>query len=212
MNSGLSLALSQLTCSRGGRQLFQAVSCELGAGQWLYVGGVNGAGKTSLLRIVCGLSPPDSGSVLYNNTPIALQKERYWQDLCYLGHHNALQESLSVEENLRFAMALSGRRLTTEALQDALSRMGLAGRAKQLVRHLSQGQKRRVALTRLALSQARLWVLDEPYVAMDDSGIQTLARLIDDHLASGAMAVITSHQRVDIGARAARHLELHAAA
>lgn len=211
MDSTLSFTLSRLSGSRGGRQLFKQVNCQLHAGEWLYVGGVNGAGKTSLLRILCGLTPPDSGEVLFNNVSIARQKEHYQQDLCYLGHFNALQESLTVRENLGFAMALAGQLLDEAAFQNALLRLGLGGRGSLLVRHLSQGQKRRVALARLALSSARLWILDEPYVAMDDQGIGVLAGLIDEHLAKGGMAVITSHQRVPIGERAPRALDLCAA-
>lgn len=203
--------MSQLSGSRGGRQLFKQLSCQLLAGQWLYVSGANGAGKTSLLRILCGLTSADSGEVLFNDLPITAQKEQYQQDLCYLGHYNAVQESLTVRENLVFAVALAGRQLDESALQAALARLGLAGRASQWVRHLSQGQKRRVALARLALTTARLWVLDEPYVAMDEQGVAVLAELIDTHLAKGGMAVITSHQRVAIGQREPRVLELSAA-
>ena len=140
--------MSQLSGSRGGRQLFKQLSCQLLAGQWLYVSGANGAGKTSLLRILCGLTSADSGEVLFNDLPITAQKEQYQQDLCYLGHYNAVQESLTVRENLVFAMALAGWQLDESALQAALARLGLAGRASQWVRHLSQGQKRRVALAR----------------------------------------------------------------
>ncbi len=211
MDSALTFTLSQLSASRGGRLLFEHVSCELAAGEWLYVSGVNGAGKTSLLRILCGLTPADSGEVLFNNTPIATQKEQYQQDLCYLGHHNALQESLTVRENLVFALALAGQQIDDTAFRHALARLGLAGRASQTVRYLSQGQKRRVALARLALTSARLWILDEPYVAMDEQGIAVLADLIDAHLATGGMAVITSHQRVAVGQRRPRVLDLSAA-
>ena len=112
------------------------------------------------------------------------QRDAYRQDLCYLGHLNALQESMTVDENLAFTTALGGFAPDKAQTQALLTRFGLRGRGKQLVRHLSQGQKRRVALSRLALSPARLWVLDEPYVAMDEAGIGLLADLIAGHLAS----------------------------
>jgi heme exporter protein A len=207
-----SLSFSKLGCTKGGRQLFKDVNCELVAGQWLYVTGANGVGKTSLLRMVCGLATVDEGSILWNNTPIQKQPETYRQDLCYLGHLNALQESMTVDENLSFTSTLGGLAPSQPQRQGVLTRFGLRGRSKQLVRHLSQGQKRRVALSRLALSPARLWVLDEPYVAMDEGGIQMLADLIARHLADGGLAVLTSHQRVPIGDKPAQLLELQAAA
>ena len=206
-----SLSFAKLGCTKGGRQLFSNVDCELQAGQWLYVTGANGVGKTSLLRMVCGLATVDEGNILWNATPIQQQAEAYRQDLCYLGHLNALQESMTVDENLCFTSALGGLAPNPVQRQQVLTGFGLRGRGQQLVRHLSQGQKRRVALSRLALSPARLWVLDEPYVAMDEAGIQMLADLIADHLNQGGLAVLTSHQRVPIGNLPAQLLELHAA-
>ena len=177
----------------------------------MYVTGANGVGKTSLLRMVCGLASIEAGDILWNGTPIHAQREAYRQDLCYLGHLNALQESMTVDENLAFATALGGIAPGQTQIQAVLTRFGLRGRGKQLVRHLSQGQKRRVALSRLALSPARLWVLDEPYVAMDEAGIVLLADLIAQHLAGGGLAVLTSHQRVPIGDVPAQTLELQTA-
>jgi heme exporter protein A len=203
-----SLSFSKLGCTRGGRRLFENVDCELAAGQWLYVAGANGVGKTSLLRMVCGLAPIESGDILWNNTPIHSQRDAYRQDLCYLGHLNALQESMTVDENLAFRAALGGIAIDVAQTHEVLTRFGLRGRGKQLVRHLSQGQKRRVALSRLAMSPARLWVLDEPYVAMDEGGVQLLADLIASHLNDGGLAVVTSHQRVAIGNIPAQMLEL----
>lgn len=172
--------------------------------------GANGVGKTSLLRMVCGLASVDDGQILWNGRPIHGQREAYCQDLCYLGHLNALQESMTVDENLMFASALGGQAPGSSKRQQVLIRFGLKGRSRQLVRHLSQGQKRRVALSRLALSPARLWVLDEPYVAMDEAGVQLLADLIAQHLEHGGLAVLTSHQRVAIGNLPAQLLELTA--
>lgn len=177
-------------------------------GRWLYVTGANGVGKTSLLRMLCGLAPIESGQILWNDTPIQAQHDAYRQDLCYLGHLNALQESMTVKENLRFIIALTGFAPSTAQIQEVLSRFGVRGRDQQLVRHLSQGQKRRVALSRLALSPARLWVLDEPFVAMDEAGVRMLADLIAAHLSDGGLAVVTSHQQVPIGSVPAQMLEL----
>jgi heme exporter protein A len=210
LNTSSSLTFSKLGCTRGGRQLFKDVDCQLDAGQWLYVAGANGVGKTSLLRMVCGLASIEAGDILWNGTPIHAQREVYRQDLCYLGHLNALQESMTVDENLAFSTALGGFAPDKAQTQAVLTRFGLRGRGRQLVRHLSQGQKRRVALSRLALSPARLWVLDEPYVAMDEAGIGLLADLIAKHLEAGGLAVLTSHQRVPIGNVPAQMLELKA--
>jgi heme exporter protein A len=204
------LTFSQLGCSRGGRQLFTGVDCVLEAGRWLYVAGANGVGKTSLLRIVCGLAPIEAGQILWNGVSIHAQRDAYHQDLCYLGHLNALQESISVRENLAFTAALGGFAPSSTQVQEVLARFGVGGREQQLVRHLSQGQKRRVALSRLALSRARLWVLDEPFVAMDEVGVRMLANLIAAHLEGGGMAVVTSHQQVAIGSIPAQLLELGA--
>jgi heme exporter protein A len=211
LNSVLSLSFSKLGCTKGGRQLFRDIDCEVSAGHWLYVTGANGVGKTSLLRMVCGLASVEAGQILWNGTPIQQQADLYRQDLCYLGHLNALQESMTVDENLRFTSALGGLAPEREQRLQVLAHFGLRGRSQQLVRHLSQGQKRRVALSRLALSPARLWVLDEPYVAMDESGISLLADLIGAHLETGGLVVLTSHQKVPIRDLPAQMLELKAA-
>lgn len=160
--------------------------------------------------MVCSLAPIESGEICWNGTPIHAQPEAYRQDLCYLGHLNALQESMTVNENLAFTAALGGFSADTAQMQDVLARFGVGGRGQQLAKHLSQGQKRRVALSRLALSQARLWVLDEPFVAMDETGINMLTDLIAGHLAHGGLAVLTSHQHVTIGTIPAQLLELRA--
>lgn len=210
MKTVLTLSFSKLGCNRGGRQLFSGIDCVLESGRWLHVTGANGAGKTSLLRMVCGLSPVEAGEICWNGVPIQAQRESYRQDLCYLGHLNALQESMTVFENLAFSAALVGVAADGVQAKAVLARFGVAGRGQQLVRHLSQGQKRRVALSRLALSPARLWVLDEPLVAMDEAGVAMLAGLIEAHLSRGGLAVLTSHQPVPIGSVPAQRLELGA--
>ena len=203
-------SFSNLGCVRGERQLFRSVNCRLASGQWLYVTGANGVGKTSLLRMVCGLAPVDEGQILWNDIPIQTQRDAYYEDLFYLGHANALQVSMTVLENLRFCCALAGVALDDAATPDVLARLGLTGRHNQLVRHLSQGLQRGLALSRLALSPARLWVLDEPFVAMDEAAVRLLANLIASHLDIGGLAGLTSHQQVDIGAIPPQLLELTA--
>jgi len=205
------LTFAKLGCSKGGRELFRDVDYTLSSGQWMYLTGVNGVGKTSLLRMVCGLASIGAGDILWNGQSIRKQADAYHQDLCYLGHLNGLQESMTVAENLTFTTALAGRSITERRIRDVIGRFGLHGRSNQLVRHLSQGQKRRVALSRLSLSPARLWVLDEPYVAMDEGGVKMLADLIAEHLQHNGLALVTSHQRVPVGDIPAQMLELKAA-
>ncbi len=202
------LAVSNLKCVRGERPLFDGLGFRLDSGQLLHLRGANGAGKTSLLRLLCGLSRPEAGQILWNATPIDVQAEVFRQDLFYLGHHNALQEALTVDDNLAFYAALAGAEPNAADTGSALERMGLRGCQRRLVRHLSQGQKRRVALSRLMLNRASLWVLDEPFVALDQNSITLLAGVIAAHLQGGGMAVLTSHQQVDIPGATVQALEL----
>ena len=210
LNTESTLAFRNLACSKGGRTLFQGVDCTVHSGKWLHIVGANGVGKTSLLRMLCGLAPVEAGEILWRGAPIGKIPEVFRRDLCYLGHLNALQESMTIQENLAFSCALGGFMSEVAHVNELLHRFGVGGRGQQLVRHLSQGQKRRVALSRLALSRAPLWVLDEPFVAMDHAGIHLLADLIAQHLSTGGIAVLTSHQDVDIGSVPAQILELMA--
>lgn len=208
MKPDSTLRFASLDCSKGGRKLFQDINCTLRSGHWLHVAGANGVGKTSLLRMLCGLAPIESGDIFWNGENIRTQRTTFQRDLCYLGHLNALQESMTVNENLAFAAALDGLTLDACHIPGILARFGVERRGEHIVRHLSQGQKRRVALSRLALSPAPLWVLDEPFVAMDEVGIHMLTHLIAQHLAEGGLTVLTSHQPVEIGAIPAQILEL----
>ena len=195
------LAASELECVRGERRLFAGVSFTLGAGECLVVHGANGAGKTSLLRIVLGLSPPASGEVTWTGRPIRSLGETYRRDLAYCGHSNALKDDLSAAENVRAAAALSGRRITRAEALAALARVGVAAEADLPVRSLSQGQKRRTALARLAPDGPKLWVLDEPLSALDAGGVEWLAGMLDAHLERGGLALVTSHQPLPVRAR-----------
>ncbi|HVZ43696.1 MAG TPA: cytochrome c biogenesis heme-transporting ATPase CcmA [Ramlibacter sp.] len=204
------LEVRDLACIRGDRRLFDGVSFTLEPGALLFLGGANGAGKTSLLRLLCGLSPAESGDIRWNGKPIGEQAGAFRGELCYLGHQNALQEALTVEENLRFLAALGGCTPPQGAIPRALARLGLHRCERRFVRQLSQGQKRRVALARLLLTAATLWVLDEPFVALDTAAVKLVAGLLEEHLARGGMAIYTSHQPVEIAARSSRSLQLAA--
>lgn len=199
------LETAGLECVRQGRTLFAGLSFALRGGELLRVAGENGSGKTSLLRILCGLLAPDAGEVRWSGVPIQGLREEYARHIVYLGHAPAVKDDLSAEENLAFACRITGAHATHEALREALARCALAGAAP--LRKLSQGQRRRAALARLWLSDsAPLWLLDEPFSALDAEGVAMLRGLIEAHIARGAAVVYTTHQ--DPGMAAPRVLEL----
>ena len=189
----------QLRCIRGNQTLFQSLNLQLDAGQWLYLQGENGAGKTSLLRILAGLTLPAEGEVLWQNTPIGKQRATYHQDLLYIGHHAGLKEDLTLTENLRAQLAIDGVKVTNTAIREALTRMGLGKRQHLPARVLSAGQKRRGLLARALLRPAKLWILDEPFNALDVQAIAHVQDLLKSHLANGGLLVLTSHQTPDLG-------------
>ena len=186
------LKVSGLACSRGERRLFADVSFALEAGEWLHVQGENGAGKTSLLRLLVGLSPADAGEIYWRG--VAASEAGFHRDLLYLGHHAAVKDELTPLENLCLSAALDGIPLDEKAALAALVRLGLRGREALPVRVLSAGQKRRVLLARLLTRPAALWVLDEAFNALDSGAVQLLGELLGEHLAKGGLAVLTSHQ------------------
>ena len=189
------LELLALQCVRGDRVLFGGVSASVRAGQMLRVQGANGAGKTSLLRMICGLAQPAAGRVLWLGQPIARLREEFNRQLVYLGHAPALKDDLSTLENLHASSGLAGLPCSPAEAAAALALAGLRGRERLPARVLSQGQRKRVALARLALSQtAALWVLDEPFNALDDAACTWLQGLIEAQLGRGGVVVLTSHQ------------------
>jgi heme exporter protein A len=192
------LSAHGLTCVRGERPLFSGLDLAVDAGEWLHVRGENGAGKTSLLRLLAGLAQPAAGEILWGDQPIRQADEEYRRNLLFLGHHGALKEELTALENLEFSAALDGAELSEPEAIAALHRFGLKGREELPVRFLSAGQKRRVLLARLLTRKAKLWVLDEPFTALDVKAVDMLAALIGEHLAGGGMAVLTSHQAMPI--------------
>jgi len=198
------LEAAGLECVRQGRTLFAGLSFRLGAGESLRVAGANGSGKTSLLRIVCGLLAPTGGEVRWRGAPVGGMREEYARCLVYLGHAPAVKDDLTPEENLHIASRLSGMSASLEEIRRALAGFDVPD---ALVKKLSQGQKRRAALARLPLSAAvPLWLLDEPFTALDAAGIGVLKGLMGAHLEAGGMIVYTTHQ--DPGMAASRVLEL----
>ena len=191
-----SLRANALTCVRGERTLFTGLNLEVSAGEWLHVRGENGIGKTSLLRLLSGLTKPAAGEIFWNEQLISADPSEYHRNLLFLGHRDSLKEDLSALENLSIATALDGITVSEEEILLALHRFGLRGREDLPVNCLSAGQKRRVLLARLLLRQAKLWILDEPFNALDVRAVEMLSELILEHTASGGMAIMTSHQEI----------------
>ncbi len=202
------LEAENLECVRGERRLFAGLGFKLGAGELLYLQGRNGSGKTSLLRMLIGMLPPEAGEIRWKGEAIRASGDEYRADLCYLGHLNAIKEELTPLENLLAAARLADAELAEDDALDALEQVGLAGREDLACKHLSQGQKRRVALARLVKEKRPLWVLDEPFVALDAAAVDWLAGIISAHLQRGGLAVMTTHQLVNIPAGTIRELRL----
>ncbi|MBY0579891.1 MAG: cytochrome c biogenesis heme-transporting ATPase CcmA [Burkholderiales bacterium] len=189
-----------LECMRGDRRLFADVGFSLAPGELLHVRGRNGSGKSSLLRMLCGLVLPESGEIKWNGLNIR-RSDEYKHSLTYLGHLNGIKEELSGVENLRINCGLAGSDVGESAALDALARIGLAGREHLPVKVLSQGQRRRVMLARLLVASTPLWILDEPLAALDTDAIGLMRSLFEFHLENGGMLILTTHQELDIAAK-----------
>lgn len=197
-----------LAAVRGDRRLFAGLSFELGPGELLFVKGPNGSGKTTLLRMLCGLVLPADGAVLWGGEDIRSLGEAYRAELFYSGHQNALKDDLNGLENLRIGSRLAGRAIGNAEALDALERMGLSGIEDLPAKVLSQGQKRRVSLARLLLTGARLWILDEPFNALDAGAVELLQATIRNHLEGGGLVVLTTHQQVAIDGAAVKQIRM----
>ena len=203
------LEARELEATRGDAVLFAGLGFKLETGALLRVSGANGSGKTSLLRAACGLLLPTAGEVRWNGVNVRALREEYWKNLAYIGHSNALKDDLTAEENLSIACALGGVRISAAQSRAALESLGLAGRERLPVRALSQGQRRRAALARLAVSQdLPLWILDEPFAALDTAAVDTVRALVEDHLARGGMVMLTTHQEARIRAQSVADINL----
>lgn len=187
-----------ITCVRGDRELFSRLDLQVSAGECLHIRGENGVGKTSLLRLLTGLAPPESGEVLWNGVPIKKESSEYHSKLLFLGHRDALKEDLTALENLRMYAAIDGIDLSDVEAFSTLWRFGLKGREDLPVNCLSAGQKKRVLMARMLTRRAQVWILDEPFNALDTQAVLELQSLIGQHLEGNGLVVLTSHQPLAI--------------
>lgn len=189
------LIVNNLSCQRGYKLLYENLSFELNSGEVLKVSGPNGSGKTSLMKILAGLSSFETGSIDYDDTKI--NSERYNLDFLYLGHLAALSPELSCLENLKYTMRLGNDNLDLD-FSDALKKVGLEKFENELVGKLSAGQKKRIALSLLFITQSKVWLLDEPFSALDSKAIKIIETKVEDHCNSGGICILTTHQECNI--------------
>ncbi|WP_025823511.1 cytochrome c biogenesis heme-transporting ATPase CcmA [Shewanella marina] len=190
------LSAKELTCIREERILFDQLSFDIHAGDIVQIEGPNGAGKTSLLRILAGLSRPYSGNVLYLNEDINHARDEFNADLLYLGHLPGVKSELTAEENLRFNLQISG--YTQFETTPILAQVNLTGFEEALTGHLSAGQHRRTALARLWHTNCKIWIVDEPFTAIDKKGVEELEQLFLEHANNGGCVIMTTHQDMSI--------------
>ncbi len=207
-NSDPALTIDALSCVRGDRVLFEDLSFGVSAGELLHLKGPNGCGKTTLLRALAGLLLPESGEIRWQGGDIRRLREEYARHLLYLGHLNGIKGDLTAAENLRIAATLDGFKISESSAWEILGEIGLRGYEDLPSKHLSQGQKRRVALARLFANDARVWILDEPFTALDVSAVQLLQEVIHRHVSNGGITIITTHQEVAMIGEQTRTIEL----
>jgi len=204
---GALLEAREINAWRGDRHILRDVSFSVRSGEFLKITGPNGVGKTTLLRVVCGLLPAESGSVAWRGKTIIGASEEFHTDMIYLGHLNSLKADLTARENLRFLAGLR-QALGPSDVDGALDRVGILSRGDLPARSLSAGQKRRLALARLLLSGAVLWILDEPVTNLDTAGVDLVEELVREHVSRGGLALAAAHQRLLDGDPILRRLEL----
>jgi heme exporter protein A len=202
------LEVAGLECIRGDRRLFSGLEFSLDSGELLYLHGHNGSGKTTLLRAICGLIAPSHGEVLWKGQNIRRQRDDFAAEVVYIGHKNGIKDDLTGTENLRIACKLDGISLSEPEAWQALETIGLRGHEDLPTRVLSQGQKRRVSLARLLVNRSPLWILDEPFTALDKAAVELLQSVIREHVANGGMVILTTHQEVDLTAGQVKRLQL----
>ncbi|GGP70726.1 cytochrome c biogenesis heme-transporting ATPase CcmA [Shewanella saliphila] len=190
------LSANELTCIREERILFDELSFNINAGDIVQIEGPNGAGKTSLLRIIAGLSRPYAGEVEYLGENITRCRDEFNNDLLYFGHLAGVKSELTAEENLNFNLRISG--YDDFDTTELLAKVNLTGFEEALAGHLSAGQHRRTALARLQHTNCKIWILDEPFTAIDKKGVEELEHLFIAHAKSGGCVILTTHQDMGI--------------
>lgn len=199
------LEVKNLTCLRNQQILFSELNLSLSPQNILFLQGENGSGKTSFLRILCGFRLPDEGEISWGGEAISSLPE-YFQNISYVGHKNGLKDELTVEENLNLMRSIAtASNIRTE---DVLKKIGLFKRADVLARQLSAGQKRKLALARLMMTNNSFWVLDEPFTSLDTDTVKFFERLIKQHIERGGMLILTSHHEIDLSGLSVTHFNL----
>jgi heme exporter protein A len=202
------LEVVNLGCTRGDRRLFKGLNFSVQPGELIELRGANGSGKTSLLRILSGLATPAEGEVLWQGTSIRSLGEEYAGTVAYLAHQNGVKDELSAIENLRITCGVAGNALSTSGAQAILEQVGLSRQQNLPARSLSAGQRRRVALARLLASTATVWILDEVLTSLDEAAVKLSRRFIGDHLSKGGLAIIATHQELDLARDRIQRIEL----
>lgn len=200
----------QIEHERNGLPIYQAVSFRIEAGQALLIEGGNGVGKTTLLRQLAGILPTRSGRVLFDGSELDEQLANARSQLLYLGHRLGITDDLSCQENARLWQKLWGRQANQDIVR-SLQSVGLMGYEQSRAADLSAGQRKRLALSRLLLCPARLWLLDEPYSNLDADGLALVNRMLASYLERGGAAILTSHGTFDPGLRGVQRLVMRAA-
>jgi heme exporter protein A len=200
------LSAKELTCIREDRVLFENLSTEIFPGDIVQIEGPNGAGKTSLLRILAGLSHPYDGNIYFENKPVASNRDTFHENLLYLGHLPGVKGEMTAQENLEFNLALHG--LNQDQAESTLAQVNLLGFEDALASHLSAGQHRRISLARLWQSQAKIWILDEPFTAIDKLGVKKLEQLFVQHAENGGCVILTTHQDLSLPAERVKKVTL----